>query len=447
MSDKQGLNPAMVAGLAAGAVAVGAILWYAQRPAAPVAPAALVSEAPAAAPQAAPAESAAPATPEAAPGAAAAPAEAAPVAAVEPPAFDTLRITPEGAAVVAGRAEPGASVAILVDGAEVARADADATGNFVALFDLPPSADPRLMTLLAHGAAGELPSQQSVAVAPVAAPEAVAAAAPAEPESAAPAATPTEAPVVASEATATAVAPTAILVDDSGAQVLQGAGAGSGVTIAAITYTPDGAVQLAGSGTPGALVRLYLDNTLAGEAPVGATGGWVTKLQGVAPRLYTLRADQVGGDGKVTARSETPFLREAPEALAAAMKPRAVRTVPPGAGSPAPEAQGPAKVPATVTALAQPEAPSPAGNDAAAPQPAPEPVATATPEAPAATGPETAPLRPVSVTVQPGFTLWRIARENFGDGVLYVKVFDANKDQIRNPDLIYPGQVFLIPDQ
>ncbi|WP_054300936.1 LysM peptidoglycan-binding domain-containing protein, partial [Gemmobacter sp. LW-1] len=57
------------------------------------------------------------------------------------------------------------------------------------------------------------------------------------------------------------------------------------------------------------------------------------------------------------------------------------------------------------------------------------------------------PLRPVSVTVQPGFTLWRIARENFGDGVLYVKVFDANKDQIRNPDLIYPGQVFLIPDQ
>ena len=54
-------------------------------------------------------------------------------------------------------------------------------------------------------------------------------------------------------------------------------------------------------------------------------------------------------------------------------------------------------------------------------------------------------LAPVSVTVQPGFTLWRIAREQFGDGVMYVQVFEANKDKIRDPDLIYPGQVFTIP--
>ena len=49
-------------------------------------------------------------------------------------------------------------------------------------------------------------------------------------------------------------------------------------------------------------------------------------------------------------------------------------------------------------------------------------------------------------TVQPGNTLWAIARENFGDGFLYVRVFEANADQIRDPDLIYPGQVFVIPD-
>ncbi|MFN6977749.1 MAG: LysM peptidoglycan-binding domain-containing protein, partial [Gemmobacter sp.] len=55
------------------------------------------------------------------------------------------------------------------------------------------------------------------------------------------------------------------------------------------------------------------------------------------------------------------------------------------------------------------------------------------------------PALPVAVTVQPGFTLWRIARENYGDGFLYVKVFEANADQIRNPDLIYPGQVFAVP--
>ncbi|MFN3938525.1 MAG: LysM peptidoglycan-binding domain-containing protein [Gemmobacter sp.] len=50
------------------------------------------------------------------------------------------------------------------------------------------------------------------------------------------------------------------------------------------------------------------------------------------------------------------------------------------------------------------------------------------------------------VTVQPGFTLWGIARRTYGRGILYVQVFDANRDQIRNPDLIYPGQVFSLPE-
>lgn len=52
-----------------------------------------------------------------------------------------------------------------------------------------------------------------------------------------------------------------------------------------------------------------------------------------------------------------------------------------------------------------------------------------------------------AVTVQPGNTLWAIARENYGEGILYVRLFQANKDRIRNPDLIYPGQVFDIPHE
>ncbi|AZQ69665.1 LysM peptidoglycan-binding domain-containing protein [Silicimonas algicola] len=56
-------------------------------------------------------------------------------------------------------------------------------------------------------------------------------------------------------------------------------------------------------------------------------------------------------------------------------------------------------------------------------------------------------LAPVSlITVQPGNTLWGIAREKYGDGPLYVRVFEANTDRIRNPDLIYPGQIFTVPD-
>lgn len=50
------------------------------------------------------------------------------------------------------------------------------------------------------------------------------------------------------------------------------------------------------------------------------------------------------------------------------------------------------------------------------------------------------------VTVQPGATLWAIARDRYGDGALYVQVHDANRGEIRHPDLIYPGQIFRLPD-
>ncbi len=49
------------------------------------------------------------------------------------------------------------------------------------------------------------------------------------------------------------------------------------------------------------------------------------------------------------------------------------------------------------------------------------------------------------VVVQPGNSLWRIARRTYGDGVRYTVIYAANAGQIRNPDLIYPGQIFHAP--
>ena len=51
-----------------------------------------------------------------------------------------------------------------------------------------------------------------------------------------------------------------------------------------------------------------------------------------------------------------------------------------------------------------------------------------------------------AVTVQPGSTLWAISRATYGEGILYVRVFEANRDRIRDPDLIYPGQIFTLPE-
>jgi len=50
------------------------------------------------------------------------------------------------------------------------------------------------------------------------------------------------------------------------------------------------------------------------------------------------------------------------------------------------------------------------------------------------------------VIVQPGNSLWRLARSSYGAGTRYTVIYQANKEQIANPDLIYPGQRFKLPD-
>ncbi len=47
--------------------------------------------------------------------------------------------------------------------------------------------------------------------------------------------------------------------------------------------------------------------------------------------------------------------------------------------------------------------------------------------------------------IQPGDHLWKLARQRYGSGFQYTLIYEANKDQIRNPDLIYPGQIFTLP--
>ena len=50
------------------------------------------------------------------------------------------------------------------------------------------------------------------------------------------------------------------------------------------------------------------------------------------------------------------------------------------------------------------------------------------------------------VVVQPGNSLWRIARRTYGKGIQYAVIYAANKAQIGDPDLIFPGQVFTLPN-
>jgi len=62
------------------------------------------------------------------------------------------------------------------------------------------------------------------------------------------------------------------------------------------------------------------------------------------------------------------------------------------------------------------------------------------------TAPAPAAPEPKTYTVAAGDSLWKIAQHHYGDGNKWQKIFEANKDTIKNPDLIHPGQTLVIPD-
>lgn len=70
----------------------------------------------------------------------------------------------------------------------------------------------------------------------------------------------------------------------------------------------------------------------------------------------------------------------------------------------------------------------------------PRPVVVQTPSRPATTAPSTR-----TYTVVRGDCLWNIAKRYYGNGSQYTKIYNANRDKIKNPSLIYPGQVLVIP--
>ena len=272
-----------------------------------------------------------------------------------------------------------------------------------------------------------------------------------------------------SNAEATSAPATVILADEDGVRVLQdGAPAevAPAVTIDTISYSSNGDVILGGRGQAGNFVRIYLDNQSIATSEIAVDGYWAVELSDIEPGIYTLRIDELNPAGDVVSRAETPFKREAAEELAELM---AVET----------EAEEPRfKVPSESAVVAKAEDEEAQPDLQVETETAPEkPLAQAVtqvevnvqPEVAALDGQdeqssnggsavvedlpaETAPaLRVPSKkfrvrTVQPGSTLWAIAKESYGAGIEYFKVFEANKERIRDPDLIYPGQVFEIPD-
>ncbi|MGJ5008632.1 LysM peptidoglycan-binding domain-containing protein [Bradyrhizobium oligotrophicum] len=183
------------------------------------------------------------------------------------------------------------------------------------------------------------------------------------------------------------------------------------VAVEAVDFEPNGNLRVGGRARPGATVRIYLNDRLVDTATAGADGRVATTIKDAAwAGKDRLRLDEVDAKtGAVQARAEVPL--NVPEALTTASLPAA-----------AGQGQGSGGAPGARTQLASA---SPADlKDVAA--------------SPARSGART-------ITVSRGDSLWHISRRLLGEGTRYAVIYRANREQIRRPDLIYPGQVFVLP--
>jgi nucleoid-associated protein YgaU len=370
-------------------------LWWnaAGAPVVATAPAEPKPQSPAAEPKPPTAPSTPPAVQAAAPPASTAPApadKASAQAAATPsplkPSFDAVNVDPSGDAVIAGRAAPNAKVELRDAGKTVAVATADAAGQFVII---PPAAlapGDHSLSLAANADKPQPAISSPVAVSVPAPPQAKVAAAPSPPAAKAPA--PTASPGASMSAPSQQAMRTVATPPSP---------AGARVAIRSVEADAVGGLIAKGSAEPNATVRLYLNDADVADAKTETDGRWsLTIKHGMTPGGYLMRADEINpGHATVVASANTPF--DYPDMSAAA---------PPAAAA------------AASPSAEQPSAASPA-----------DPVIDSV----------------QTKRVVTGHTLWGLSKSYYGDPTHYPVIYEANKWEIHNPNLIYPGQVVVVP--
>jgi nucleoid-associated protein YgaU len=324
------------------------------------------------------------------------------------PTFDVLRVDPKGTIVLAGKAANNAKVDLLARGDILGTTKASPNGDFVIVLDDP--LKPGDYQLVLRSTAPDGSAMTSLETAIVSIPETKSGQVLALVEQSGQPSrliTVPEAPAgqAASNQPAAAAAPT-------GDKPAKQPAAKARIVVEAVEIEGS-KLFIAGIADAGYTVKVYANDNLIGSTKTGADGHFLVQTTRDLPvGDYIIRADMVEKDGvTVIARAAVPFKREAGQRVSA---------VAPSA-TPAPAA----------TPQASTETAPAAGSEQAS-------------------GTDTAkPLRNVdgSVIIRRGDNLWTISRRTYGAGVRYTTIYLANKEQIQNPNRIFPGQVFSLPEK
>ncbi|MDW6021235.1 LysM peptidoglycan-binding domain-containing protein [Mesorhizobium sp. BAC0120] len=408
-------------------------------------------------------------------------AEATPSAGPQPPTFDVVRVEADGSAVIAGKALPNSLVELLNGETVLGSAKATSEGDFVIVLDEPLKPGAYQITLRSTPEGGTAVASLQTAVLAIpdkpdgqvlamveqpgkasellSVPQPDASAQPKSDQASTQPSAGAEKQGDTGSAPAGTPSPAQAAKTNEAAAPAQTAPSGEAnpaeAKVAVQAVEIEGRkIFVAGVGQAGRYVRVYANEMLLGEAKVGEGGRFLVEAQRDLPvGQYTIRADMLDG-ATVIARAAVPFEREPGEAMAA--------VVPNGksgqASAPAAASSGPSNEGSQPTAA---QDKSPPANKAGSSQPAmaanETPPAAAAKPAEGAKGTEMAvasetvspKLQKVqgAVIIRQGDTLWRISRRVYGHGTRYSSIYLANQTQIRDPDRIWPGQIFAVPDK
>lgn len=400
-----------------------------------------------------------------------------------PPVFDLLRVEPNGDMVVAGVSSPGAEMELVAGTKTLTKTTANANGEFVAILDEalnPGDYEIVLRSTDSNGVVMTSAETAIVSIPDVGSDEVIALVeAPGEPSRLI--TIPQEAPATAAaESNNNEIRDTELASSESGSDqsvtssdeaavetakvepasepveeaAPQTASAEKRIRIEAVEI--DGpTVFVAGAAEPGTKLRVYANEILLGDTQASGQGRFLIEVNKDLPvGDYIIRADALSNNGaEVVMRAAVPFTRSAGEKLAAVAVPATTRL--PNA---APKIEQEAAVEQTADTAAV------SGIDNAGTQATNEaqPQAAATDTEVASAGSEEQnsaqtsgagileqPLRQVenSVVIRRGDTLWHISKRVYGQGIKYTTIYKANNEQIRDPDMIWPGQVFALPEE
>ncbi|MGO4704448.1 LysM peptidoglycan-binding domain-containing protein [Microvirga sp. 2MCAF38] len=335
------------------------------------------------------------------------------------PSFDVVRVEPDGDTVIAGRAAPGATIELLRNEQVHARAVADASGLFALVPPpLPHGSHQIILQSIAPDGARQRSHESVTVVVNGGSRPLVALTAPDKPTVLLSNPEPPE-----NKQNKEAAVPAPPQAQETPEKPpVQAAGPRPEIKIATVETEDSGRLFVSGEAAPGATVRLYLNDTFI--APGGAGGDGKVSFaigRGMKPGDYRVRLDDVDPvSGAVKSRAEVPFT--VPPAQMAATEPAPASPATPG-GS-----QTPSQTAQQTPGLAANSASTGAATDTKALPPGTVVIPDVT-----------------TAIVSRGDNLWRISRRTYGEGNRFTVIYNANQDQIRNPDLIYPGQIFVLP--